>query len=344
MMTKRERIENFLQNKPVDRVPLAFFHHFTEPNEWMKGMVDEEIFQKNINGHKKALEVFDPDVIKVMNDSLMIMPCDCSEVTCAADLRNLKMPKKGSPWFEKTRELTDKVLAIYEGNDAPKYVTGFSPYMILKLGLKKIDKTMGVGPSLYQQYLEEDPDSVLAALENVADSVMQLNEMLIKECGADGVYISVNNQANFLPSEMYRKYITPVEKKVLAHLNTLSNMNILHVCGYKGLGNDLELFKDYDMPAINWAVYADNMSVADGKKYFGGKPVLAGFAQDGIIYKGTKEEVQKEVWRILDEAGQVGVMIGDDCTVPNDIDDDRFNWVREACEKYAEGKVKLIHV
>ena len=29
-------------------------------------------------------------------------------------------------------------------------------------------------------------------------------------------------------------------------------------------------------------------------------------------------------------------MIGADCTVPNDIDDDRFNWVREAAVEYAE--------
>ena len=50
---------------------------------------------------------------------------------------------------------------------------------------------------------------------------------------------------------------------------------------------------------------------------------------------GSKEELKKSTWDILDECGQVGVIIGDDCTVPNDIDDDRFNWVREACAEYA---------
>ena len=342
-MTKKERVMHFFRNEPVDRVPVAFFHHFTEPNEWLKGMVSEEIFEKNIEGHRKALTEFDPDVIKVMNDSLMIMPVDCSFVTCAADLRRLEPPKKGSPWFEKTRELTCRVLEIYKDNHAPKYVTGFAPFMILKTGLKRIDQSMGVGKPLFLQYLVEDPDSVLAALENIRESVEQLNEMLIKECGADGVYMSVNNQANFLPSDVYIRYIKPSETRMLAHLNTLSDINILHVCGYKGLGNDLEIFRDYDMPAVNWAVYADEMSLGEGKKYFGGKPVLGGFSQDGIIYKGSKAELQAEVFRILDEVGQVGVMLGDDCTVPNDIDNDRFNWVREACEKYAAGKGKLIY-
>ena len=32
----------------------------------------------------------------------------------------------------------------------------------------------------------------------------------------------------------------------------------------------------------------------------------------------------------------VGVMIGADCTVPTDIDDNRLEWVRQASIKYAE--------
>ncbi|MCF0150772.1 MAG: hypothetical protein HUJ80_05115 [Firmicutes bacterium] len=343
-MTRKERFVKFLKNEPVDRVPVAFFHHFCEPNEWMKGLVDEAIFQKNIEGHRTARAKFEPDVVKVMNDSLMIMPAGCENVKCAADLRNITPPKKGSAWFEKTRELTCKVLEIYQDSDAPKFVTGFSPMMILRIGISGFDLGQAVTRSNLELFLEEDPDAVLCALDNIGESVMQLNEMLIKECGADGIYMSVNNQANYLPDEMYRKYIAPGEKKMLAHMNTLSDMNLLHICGYHGKSNNLELYADYEMPGINWAVYADRMTLADGKKFFGGKPVFGGFSQDGVIYTGTKDEVQREVWKILDEAGQVGIMIGDDCTVPNDIDDSRFNWVVEACEKYAEGKVKLIHV
>ena len=91
-MTKRERFMNFLSNKPVDRVPVAFFHHFTASDEWGKGLVDEDIFRRNIEGHRTALERFDPDVIKIMNDSLMIMPLDTSFVKTAADLRNIQPP------------------------------------------------------------------------------------------------------------------------------------------------------------------------------------------------------------------------------------------------------------
>lgn len=331
-MTKRERFMKFLAGEPVDRVPVAFFHHFCGPSEWFRGLENEEIFQKNIDGHRKALEVFDPDVIKIMNDSLMIMPLDTSFVEKPSDLRKIQPPTVDSPYGRKTRELTMKVKEIYAGKDAPIYATGFSPIMVLK---SSIDGLEFANPRL-PKMLEEDPESVVAALNILADAIMDLNEMLIKECGVDGIYFSVNNQSHFIPDELFTKYVADTDKKVMEHANKLSPINLLHICGYHGRGNNLELFKDYPAAAYNIAVYAEGVSLSAGKKLFGGKPVFGGFAQDTVIYKGTREEVKKATWDILDECGQLGVMIGADCTVPNDIDDDRFNWVRDAAIEYAE--------
>lgn len=115
----------------------------------------------------------------------------------------------------------------------------------------------------------------------------------------------------------------------------MSRYNVLHICGYHGHGNDLRLYTDYDAAAYSVAVNAEGTTMGDAKKLFGGKPVIGGFTQDGVIYTGTREEVKKATWDILDNAGQLGVIIGADCTVPNDIDDDRFNWVRDAAAEYA---------
>ncbi len=332
-MTKRERFMNFLANKPVDRVPVALFHHFGEPHEWYKGLVSKEIFENNIEGHRKARKIFDPDVIKVMNDSLMIMPVDTSFVKKASDLRNLEPPIENSPFMKKTKELTERVLEIYEGSDAPTYATGFSPFAILRKGMEH-------GGVLERadllRFLEEDPDSVVAGLDRIADSVIALDKMLLKECGVEGIYFSVNNQSHFVPDEWYPKYIAPSDKKVMANQNALSKMNMLHICGYHGQGNNLELYKDYESAAYNWAVHTDGVTLGEGKKFFGGKPVFGGFEQSGLIDSGTREEIEAYTAAILDEAGTVGVMIGADCTVPTHIDDNRLEWVRQACIKYAE--------
>ncbi|MBQ9925802.1 MAG: hypothetical protein IJO51_07250, partial [Clostridia bacterium] len=95
------------------------------------------------------------------------------------------------------------------------------------------------------------------------------------------------------------------------------------------------LFKDYDCAGINWAVTIEGVSLQEGKKLFGGKPVFGGFPQSGVLDKGTREEVVAYTHKILDEAGQVGIMLGADCTIPTDIDDNRLEWVRQACIDYA---------
>lgn len=334
-MTKRERFMQFLANKPVDRVPVALFHHFCTENEWFKGLEDPSILDKNVEGHRKARKIFDPDVIKIMNDSLMIMPVDTSFVKCAADLRNIKPPIPGSPFFIKSKELTERSIKAYEGSDAPIYITSFSPCMILRVALSGVDLGTVVNRSKMQVFLEEDPEAVVKALDIIADSVIALNKMLLTETKAEAIYFSVNNQAHYVDDALYVKYVAQSEKKVLAAANELSKINMLHICGYHGKGNNLELYKDYDAPIINWAVHAEGVGLAEGKKLFAGKPICGGFAQDTTIYKGSREEVEAETKKYLDEAGQVGVMIGADCTVPTDIDDNRLEWVREATAKYA---------
>lgn len=337
-MTKRERFLNFLENKPVDRVPVAFFRHFSPVDEWFRGLESEEIFQKNIESHRTSRKVFDPDIVKIMNDSLMFMPVDTSFVEKPSDLRKIEPPTYGSPWFEKSRELTDRVLDIYADSDAPSFATGFAPFHLLRTSLSGLLRdVVPEGKPKMVSFLEEDPESVVEAFKIMGESIKSLNTMLVKECGVDGLYFSVNNRAHYIPDDLYAKYITPTEVEIIEHANSLSNMNLLHICGNFGQANNLDLFKDYQAAAINWAVHAEGVSLGEGKKnLFGGKPVFGGFDQRGVLYKGSHEEVEAATFKILDEVGQIGVMLGADCTVPMDIDENRLEWVRQAAIKYAE--------
>ena len=74
----------------------------------------------------------------------------------------------------------------------------------------------------------------------------------------------------------------------------------------------------------------------EGEEIFGHRCVIGGFDNnaDGVLYSGSKEEVQAETRAILDRAGTRGVILGADCTVPKDIDPERFNWVRDAAAEY----------
>ncbi|MBQ1447047.1 MAG: hypothetical protein IIZ14_07325 [Solobacterium sp.] len=335
-MTKRERFEHFLRNEPVDRAPVALFHHFTTYSQWLEGLNDPEAFEQNIEGHRIARKIFDPDVIKVMNDTLMFMVLDETFVKHAEDLAKIEIPGPGSLFFEKSLELTNRVLAFYEDSDAPRYFTGFSPYTILRWGLNSADIPTEEGKTKIQMLIEEDKDAVMEALDRIADSVIALNHELFTKTGVEGLYYSVNNQGHHIPDDMYREVVTPSDIKVMEDANKYSRINMLHICGYDGMPNNLELYKDYDIPIVNWAVHAEGVSLSEGKKLFGGRPVCGGFAQATTIYKGTLDEVEKETFAYLKDAGTLGVMIGADCTVPPDIDDERLNWVRRACARFAQ--------
>lgn len=91
------------------------------------GLVNEDAFERNVMGHKYAREKFDPDVVKIMNDTLMIMEIDTSFVKTAEDLYKIQAPALDSEYVKKSIVLTQRVLEFYKDSDAPKYVTGFSP-------------------------------------------------------------------------------------------------------------------------------------------------------------------------------------------------------------------------
>lgn len=341
-MNKKERFQNFINNKPVDRVPVAFFHHFCPDEDFGVGLEDSNAFEQNIVGHAKSRKVFDPDVIKVMNDTLMVMRLDTSFVKNAYDLRKIEPLSMNSEYAKKSFELTKRVLEIYSDSDAPKYITSFSPTYVLRYSLFEgsfVDMIKS-DESRIKRFIKEDPESFAIAMKNISEGIVEFNRLLVNECGADGIYFSVNNQANFFDEEDFSKYIAPYERYILEEANKISKINLLHICGFAGKSNNLELFKEHEAAAYNWAVHAEGVSLVEGKKLFKGKPVFGGFDQYGVVYKGSKEEIEKATSEILDENGQIGIMLAADCTVPNDIDDKNLEFVRQAAIKYAERNKK----
>jgi uroporphyrinogen decarboxylase len=51
---------------------------------------------------------------------------------------------------------------------------------------------------------------------------------------------------------------------------------------------------------------------------------------------GTKEDIEKETRKILDSVGDVGVIIGADCSLPLGIPTSHLLWVREALSSYTK--------
>ena len=80
--------------------------------------------------------------------------------------------------------------------------------------------------------------------------------------------------------------------------------------------------------------YVENIDLAEGRGRFPGKVLMGGFDNrpGALLHTGSREAIQAETRRILQEAGREGIILGADCSLPQDIDNAHLRWVIEAME------------
>ena len=133
--------------------------------------------------------------------------------------------------------------------------------------------------------------------------------------------------------EEYYRWVRPTDLKIIEAANAVSDYNIVHYCGYTGVPNDLQRWLDYPAKVINWHTSTDHLNPAQAREVFGQDKVLLGGMDNGfesIIFKGTKEEIQMEVRRLVSAYENTPFILGADCTVPPTTDYDHIRWAVEA--------------
>lgn len=319
-MTKRERVLNAFHNQAVDKLPMGFWYHFSP---------DDDFGQQTVEEHLRLYRDTDMDFIKVMCDGYFNYPNPFIEkVNSADDWFRMTPMGENSPYIRRQVERAKAVVNAV-GKECCVFYNVFCPMSLMRFGTNE-DILMG--------HLKRNELAVCHAFEVIAEDIKTLVRLLIMEAGCDGIYYCVQNAEQFrFTEEEYRRIVRPAELNVLEYANSLSENNILHCCGWAGDRNRIEVWQDYPSAAVNWAVYVEQLTLGEGKKFFGNRCVLGGFdnRKTGILYSGSKEEVQAEVEKIVAEAGTTGVIIGADCTMPSDIPTERFRWVREKLDAMA---------
>lgn len=333
-MSKKQLLFNAFNNKEVERVPVGFWFHFVEGEEFNQGVERKEIIQKNIDGHRAFYEKFKPDFIKLMSDGFFQYPNDVLiKGGTTKELKQIKPLGKNHPWIEKQVKLVKSLTDIF-GNDVATFYNIFSPATFLRIQLTNSKSNITIS-----DYFKEDKEALKYALSVISEDLATLAARVIEEGGADGIYLSVQNvQKNDFTETDYLDLIAPSELNVLQAANSVSDNNILHICGYEGARNDLTIYKDYNAKVINWAVNVEKVSLLEGKKLFGNRVVIGGFdnTANGILYRGSKEEIEKVTEQLLKEASTTGIILGADCTVPSDIDLKHLEWVREKAAELSQ--------
>lgn len=329
MSNKKQLVLDALNNKPTERVPVGFWFHYTK-NEMLPVSENPEMRKQNLDGHKKFVQEFKPDFVKLMSDGYFFEPKTAKflhNVKSAKELYELKPVSKDDSWITEQVSLVKELTSSF-GNEVFTFYNIFAPATAFKWSVEGADKKLA-------QIIKEDKYAVLYALSVIAKNTQAVAEAVISEGKADGIYLSVQTiQDAFVGPDLYAEVISPSELSVLNAAIGAGGKNILHVCGYEGARNNLSLFKNYPANAVNFASVVEGVSLAEAKKIFGGKTIIGGFANttDGILFSGTKEEIQAETKRILKDSGRTGIILGADCTIPRSTDLQHLEWIREAAE------------
>ena len=74
--------------------------------------------------------------------------------------------------------------------------------------------------------------------------------------------------------------------------------------------------------------------ITEAKEKFG-RTVWGGFDNrpGSLIYTGTKEEIEAEVKRLVEASGKRGYIIGPDCSIHDELPEERIKWIVDAARK-----------
>ena len=312
-MNKRDRVLNAMDKKEVDHVPVGFWYHYSDAQA-----AGEQCVQAHLDYYNEV----DADIMKIMCDSYFSYPITIP-VSKASDWYNLRPLGKDHPYIQEQIWRVKRIKEETKDERAVFYNVN-SPFASLR---------NGAGDELVMRHLREDKKAVMHALDMVARDSAAICELSVAEAGADGIYYPVQGaELNRFSYEQYRELITPSDLYVLNIANQFSDYNILHACGWAGDKNRLEVWRDYPAKAVNWAIHVEDMSLERGREFFGGRCCLGGFqnTKTGILFGGTKKEIQDYTRSLISSFGKTGLILGADCSVPAEISHGHIKWVVEA--------------
>jgi uroporphyrinogen decarboxylase len=218
-----------------------------------------------------------------------------------------KIPIRGEKWWEPTLYLL-KALIKEARPEALIIQTLFSPYQMAK---------QAIPSKLLLEHSRQDAEAVCRGMENIALSIMNMAQAAAR-LGVDGFYACTQGgETNrFADRALFQRVVKTYDMLLYKEISQLVPYNITHICDYDGSYEDFTpRFRDYPGQVINVPLEADHkpLTLSQAASLFK-RPVMGGLDRQGILVKGTPEEVKKATQAVLAEA-PANVILGADCTV-----------------------------
>lgn len=312
-MNKVERVLNTIAGKEVDRPPVCFWRHY--------GNIAP---QETVDAHMKFYRESNMDILKMMCDEFFVYPMDTKMTP--AEILKMKPYGRNDYYVRGQVERATQINEALHGEALTLY-NAFSPYATLK-------HTLGDAESM--DLIRNHEDAALHLMEIICEDTCYIVEGILRESGTMGMMLPLQGaEVNRFSEEDYMRLVEPTERRVIDEARKWSDKNLLHMCGWDGIPDHVEWWEKYDTAMINWDVDVEGISMADGRKRFAGRTILGGYNNrvGTMLHQGSKLAIQQRAREIVEKAGKKQLIIGADCSLPNDIDPQRIRWIIEALEK-----------
>ena len=335
-MDKKENLLKALNGQPHDHIPVSFWQHLLP--EDLHGI-------RCVDSHVEFYRRTDLDFIKIMHDGLT------APVTLRpSGLEELLAYRPGRESNPYNREYLERAAAVNDrlASEVYTYCNIFTPITLLRR----------VGDNRLRAWIKQDKQAVIDILNRMGEDIAWLSERMVRRAGCLGCFLAFQGAESreaaavspepetaagyvlFTPEE-YEEIAGPSDRMGLEAANEASDCNILHFCGWNQVKNHLQVWKDYPGRVLNWATCVEELTLEDGREYFGGRIVMGGFdnRRGRLLYSAGREAVEAETRKLVDVyrvryKTDDGLMIGADCSFLTDFETERFNWVTEALKKY----------
>ena len=314
-MNRKERTLRALQGLPVDRPPMVFWHHFVGVD------MEKENFVKS---HLRFYQETEEDFIKMMCDGFVALPD--FDVHSPSDWRRITLPSMTSSFVQ------DQLTHIKRLRDAIQDETAVFYNVFNSVSTLR----SSTSDELVYTHLKRREPALFEAIAAVNEFKKEFIHLLFSDAGVTGVFMPMqNNDLNGFTGGCYAELLRPYDLSLVQEANLMSPYNIVHLCGYWGIPNKLENWKDFPCAAMHWDVHTDALSLREGRTYFTNKKaVMGGFNNKtgSLIYTADRKAVMEKTKEIVHKTGADGLIIGADCSLLETVDHSRIRWIREALD------------
>ena len=304
-------LELIHSDKKQEYYPGAFFIHFPVENHFGSTAVDK---------HLEYFKFTGLDILKVQYERKFPF---IERLQKPSDWANVPLLKKD--FYEEQLKVIEGI--VKKGRkDALVIPTVYSPLSFAG---------HFTGYKHHINHLNEDPDSVKKGLEIITESTL----IFVRECiklGVDGFFQATQGgEANrFENDRIFDEYIKPLDIVVAEEIAAKGECNILHIHNGGNMYNDYSAFLDYPCHVINCGLQLNGESTTTQALYNQfQKPIMGGLDKKGIIYSGSKAEIENEVKRTISIAPEKFIL-GATCTLPRDVDWNNIKTAMGAAHHY----------